>query len=405
VIDGASNAAATVAAGSQPVAVAVNPVTNKAYVANNGSGNVTVIDGASNTTTTVAAGINPRTVAIDPATNKIYVANNGSGNVTVIDGASNATTTVTAESQPVAVAANPVTHKIHVANQGSNSVTAITPAPANTNAMQTTIDVTRTSPRGGEVPVAFTANTSLMGTPDSSRQVYYQLDTLQGPWQLATGSAPSYTASLQNPALGAHVVYAFAVDGSHVDAAQVGSPVIGPVAATVFTVDNVPPPPTPTGSATTRSEESAATEIGFWTTYGAETGTFSGGSIVASNVAASTAMFSFTGTAVSWIGVKCNVCGIAAVSIDGGAPATVNTAGPNAPGGLTSESVFSASGLAAASHTMIITVTGLSSSGDAYVAVDAFDVTAGSATSPLLPPVVLPPPPVVVPPLPPVVGL
>ncbi len=166
-----------------------------------------------------------------------------------------------------------------------------------------------------------------------------------------------------------------------------------------------PPPPTPTDSGTTRSEESAATAIGFWTTYGAETGTFSGGSIAASNVIASTAIFSFTGTAVSWIGVKCNVCGIAAVSIDGGAPATVNTAGPNAPGSLGSESVFSASGLAAGTHTMIITVTGMSSSGGSYVALDAFDVTAGSATSPLVPPVVLPPPPVVVPPLPPVVGL
>jgi hypothetical protein len=165
------------------------------------------------------------------------------------------------------------------------------------------------------------------------------------------------------------------------------------------------PPPTPTSSGTTRSEESAATAIGFWTSYGAETGTFSGGTIVASNVAASSAIFSFTGTAVSWIGVKCNVCGIAAVSIDGGAPTTVNTAGPNAPGGLTSESVFSASGLAAGTHTMIITVTGMSSSGGSYVALDAFDVTAGSATSPLVPPVVLPPPPVVVPPLPPVVGL
>ncbi len=155
-------------------------------------------------------------------------------------------------------------------------------------------------------------------------------------------------------------------------------------------VDNTPPPPTPT-----RSEESAATEIGFWTSYGAETGAFSGGSIVASNVIASTAIFGFTGTAVSWIGVKCNVCGIAAVSIDGGAPTTVNTAGPNAWGSLTSEPVYSASGLAATSHTILITVTGMSSSGGAYVAVDAFDVTGGSATSPLLPPVVLPLPPVV----------
>jgi len=164
-----------------------------------------------------------------------------------------------------------------------------------------------------------------------------------------------------------------------------------------------PPPPTPTG--TTRSEESTATQIGFWTNYGAETGTFSGGSIVASNIVASTAMFSFTGTAVSWIGVKCNVCGIAAVSVDGGMPITVDTAGPNAPGGLTSESVYSASGLAASNHTMVITVTGMSRSDGAYVAVDAFDVTAGNATPPLLPPLVLPPPPVVLPPLPPIVGL
>jgi hypothetical protein len=104
---------------------------------------------------------------------------------------------------------------------------------------------------------------------------------------------------------------------------------------------------------------------------------------------------------VSWIGVKCNVCGIAAVSIDGGLPTTVNTAGPNAPGSLTSESVFSASGLAAANHTLTIVVTGTSSSGDSYVALDAFDVTAGSAASPILPPVVLPPPPVTIPPLPP----
>jgi len=40
-----------------------------------------------------------------------------------------------------------------------------------------------------------------------------------------------------------------------------------------------------------------------------------------------------------------------------------------------------------------------------YVSIGGNTVTAGSATSPLLPPVVLPPPPVVVPPLPQVVGL
>src|SRR5437660_9917158 len=129
-------------------------------------------------------------------------------------------------------------------------------------------------------------------------------------------------------------------------------------------------------STTSRFEESAATYMGYWPTSGAETGTFSGGTIVVSNQVGATATFAFMGTAVSWIGVKCNVCGIATVSIDGGAPASVNTAGPGVPGSLTSEPVFSASGLAPdVAHTMVITVTGTTTSGNAHVAVDAFDVT------------------------------
>jgi hypothetical protein len=133
---------------------------------------------------------------------------------------------------------------------------------------------------------------------------------------------------------------------------------------------------------TTRSEESAPTYTGFWPTYGPEMGTFSGGTVRASNQPVATATFSFTGTAVTWIGVKCNVCGIATVSIDGGAPATVNTFGPGVPGSLVSEPVFFASGLAPdVTHTLVITVTGASAAdpgyltGSAHVAVDAFDVT------------------------------
>ena len=44
---------ATLPAGTNPYAAAVNEVTNKIYVANSGSNNVTVIDGATNSTTTV----------------------------------------------------------------------------------------------------------------------------------------------------------------------------------------------------------------------------------------------------------------------------------------------------------------------------------------------------------------
>jgi YVTN family beta-propeller protein len=126
VIDGSNNTTAVVAVGSSPLAVAVNPVTNKIYVVNHGSSNVTVIDGINNSTATVAIGSFPIAVAVNPVTNKIYVANGfGSTTVTVIDGSNNATSTLAAGSFPIAVAVNPVTNKIYVANQNSANVTVI----------------------------------------------------------------------------------------------------------------------------------------------------------------------------------------------------------------------------------------------------------------------------------------
>ena len=113
----------TVPTGTNPGAVAVDAVTNKVYVANTGSNNVTVIDGASNTPTTVAAGKSPNAVAVNAVTNKIYVTNNGDSSVTVIDGATNGTTTIGINSfpsigptnLPVAVVANSVTNKVYAA--------------------------------------------------------------------------------------------------------------------------------------------------------------------------------------------------------------------------------------------------------------------------------------------------
>jgi YVTN family beta-propeller protein len=103
----------------------VNPVTNKIYVANSGSDNVTVIDGIDNSTTDVAVRDSPCALAINPMTNRIYVANSGSDNVTVIDGIDNSTTDVAVGDGPCALAINLVTNKIYVANSGSDSVTVI----------------------------------------------------------------------------------------------------------------------------------------------------------------------------------------------------------------------------------------------------------------------------------------
>ncbi len=108
VIDGVSNNSTTVNTGFYPRGVAVNPVTNRIYVANqcgndlacNSGGTVTVIDGATNNTQTVRVGVSPYAIAVDKVTNKIYVGNVGCvggypcpnpGTVTVIDGATNST--------------------------------------------------------------------------------------------------------------------------------------------------------------------------------------------------------------------------------------------------------------------------------------------------------------------------
>jgi len=135
VIDGATNATTTVTVGTNPYVIAVNTITNQIYVANNGSAFVTVIDGATNATTNVPAGANQRGLSVNPITNKIYVANGGSNTVTVIDGATNATTTIAAGTFPNTTAVNPVTNQIYVANENSSTVTVIDGATNNTTTL------------------------------------------------------------------------------------------------------------------------------------------------------------------------------------------------------------------------------------------------------------------------------
>lgn len=147
VIDGATNSFTTVidpnALPLQAAAIAVNPATNKIYVANNGifmpsntnPGNVTVIDGATNSTTTVTDpnAFTPVAVAVNPVTNKIYVANEGDypgsnhGNVTVVDGATNSVTTLTDSNAlaPQSVAVNETTNTVYVANANDSALSGI----------------------------------------------------------------------------------------------------------------------------------------------------------------------------------------------------------------------------------------------------------------------------------------
>ena len=77
--------------GKEPGSIAVNPDTNRIYVANGGSDTVAVIDGAiDRVIANVTVGDLPYTVAVNRAANKIYVSRTFSDLTEVIDGRTNA---------------------------------------------------------------------------------------------------------------------------------------------------------------------------------------------------------------------------------------------------------------------------------------------------------------------------
>ncbi len=84
------------------------------------------------------------------------------------------------------------------------------------------------------------------------------------------------------------------------------------------------------------------------------------------------ATFTFMATSVSWIGLRGPGTGIARVWLDGSLHAEVDTYSPAEIQGV----VFTATGLAAASHTLTIEVTGRRNAAatNALIMVDAFDV-------------------------------
>ena len=105
---------------------------------------------------------------------------------------------------------------------------------------------------------------------------------------------------------------------------------------------------------------------------------WSAGAAALSTTPGATATFSFTGTAVSWIGARGTQSGIARVSLDGGSATTVDLYSPNQQ--IQAE-VFRATGLADTTHTLTVEATGTQNPAaqNALVVVDAFEVTAPGA--------------------------
>ncbi len=112
---------ARVHVGYHPFGIVVNPVNNRAYVANRYSGSVSVIY-VSKVEQTIPVGSDPwAQVAVNPAANRIYVPNNGSGTLSVIDGATNTliATVEGLETAPEGVAIHASRNRIYVSHSGN----------------------------------------------------------------------------------------------------------------------------------------------------------------------------------------------------------------------------------------------------------------------------------------------
>ena len=104
--------------GTSPAAVTINPVTNKLYVANSGSNNVTVVNLNTGAKTTLPAGAQPMWIATNPESNTIYVPAMVGANVTVIDGATDTVTATLATGGGGWTAINPLTDTAYVLRYG-----------------------------------------------------------------------------------------------------------------------------------------------------------------------------------------------------------------------------------------------------------------------------------------------
>jgi hypothetical protein len=151
----------------------------------------------------------------------------------------------------------------------------------------------------------------------------------------------------------------------------------------------VPPTATPTAAPTTAptappasgrvEQDNAAVRVGgSW--YPNVGSAQSGGSAILSMEAGTDVTLSFSGTGVTWVGLRDAWAGLADVYLDGALRGRVDT---YSAGSNSQQPLWSTSGLASGVHTLRVSVVGAHSSGSAgsWVWVDAFDVvTSGGAT-------------------------
>jgi YVTN family beta-propeller protein len=118
---------ATINVGIFPYGIDINPLNNRVYVTNRGSNTVSVIDGSIDTKLLdISVGKSPVGIAVNPSVNLVYVTNFNDGTLSIIDDISNEINdTISIGKRPYGIAVNPLSNKIYVTNVDSNTVSVI----------------------------------------------------------------------------------------------------------------------------------------------------------------------------------------------------------------------------------------------------------------------------------------
>jgi YVTN family beta-propeller protein len=115
----------TISVGSAPLRVAVDPLSDIAYLTNSGDNSLSVVDLQSlNETNRIGVGNNPIGLAISQSLGRVYIANTSGNNISVVEGNSVAQT-IPVSFQPVGVAVNHDESLVFVSNSNAASISVI----------------------------------------------------------------------------------------------------------------------------------------------------------------------------------------------------------------------------------------------------------------------------------------
>jgi YVTN family beta-propeller protein len=152
---------------SNPTAIAQPVGSGKVYVANAGSGQVTIIDTATLAVTTkspITVGTTPQAIVASADNNCLYVANKGSNSVSVISASSDTVAgTIAVGGAPTFLRFDNKLQRVYVVNNGGNSVSVINHAADCSATTATTVALGHSSPQSITVLAdgsrAYVANT------------------------------------------------------------------------------------------------------------------------------------------------------------------------------------------------------------------------------------------------------